>query len=127
MSNPSDLAGKATRPLLIQLPRFDGSCEKGTPSELRSGVGLPHSSIVPMEPLKESRRAEGGTRSGRRAGACHLARVNAAARKAAHTQFTALLHNADIEALVRIRLRMPRCLPNFLQSLTRTGRNSRPK
>jgi len=74
-----------------------------------------------MEPLKEMRRAEGGTGSGRRAGALATSRrVNATARKAAHTQFTILLHYADIEALVRIRLRMPRCLPNFLQSLTWT-------
>jgi RNA-directed DNA polymerase len=38
----------------------------------------------------------------------HLARVNAAARKAAHTQFTALLHHVDIEALERAFRRQKR-------------------
>ena len=37
----------------------------------------------------------------------HLARVNAAARKAAHTQFTALLHHVDMEALERAFRRNP--------------------
>jgi len=37
-----------------------------------------------------------------------LARVNAAARKAAHTQFTALLHHVDVEALERAFRRQER-------------------
>ena len=67
-----------------------------------------------MTPSKETRRAEGRGQPGRQpvereqvrtqsrvALPPNLARVNAAARKAARTRFTALLHHVDVEALER--------------------------
>jgi RNA-directed DNA polymerase len=67
-----------------------------------------------MTPSKETRRAEGRDRPGRNPGEGHrvrtqsrvalpsnLARVNAAARMAVQTRFTALLHHVDIAALER--------------------------
>jgi len=80
------------------------------PSELRSGVGL---LIVLMTPSKE-RDAEGRGQPGRNPGEgsrvrtqnrvalpSNLARVNAAARTAVRTRFTALLHHVNEEALER--------------------------
>src|SRR5437016_3914691 len=67
-----------------------------------------------MTPLKETRRAEGRDQLGRNsrernevrtqsrvALPSNLARVNAAARTAVQTRFTALLHHVDIAALER--------------------------
>jgi RNA-directed DNA polymerase len=67
-----------------------------------------------MTPSKETRRAEGrgrpegnpgaeagGRTQSRIAYPPNLARVNAAARRAVHTQFTALLHHVDLAALER--------------------------
>jgi hypothetical protein len=77
--------------------------------------------IVPMKPSKETRRAEGrgrpegNPREGARARTQsrttlppHLARVNAAARRAVHTRFTALLHHVDEAALERAFRRQKR-------------------
>src|SRR3546814_12294681 len=74
-----------------------------------------------MTPSKETRRAEGRDRPGRspREGGrvrtqsrvalpSNLARVNAAARAAAQTRFTALLHHVDVEALERAFRRQKR-------------------
>ena len=74
-----------------------------------------------MTPSKETRRAEGRDRpersprewsevrtQSRGALPPNLARVNAAARKAAQTRFTALLHHVDIEALERAFRRQKR-------------------
>src|SRR6202521_5913501 len=74
-----------------------------------------------MKPSKETRRMEGrdqperspnerseGRTQSRGALLPHLARLNAAARKAAHTQSTALLHHVDIEALERVFRRQKR-------------------
>jgi len=71
-----------------------------------------------MTPPKETRRAEGRGQPGRNPGAREkgrtqsritlpfgLARVNAAAREAVQTRFTALLHHVDVEALERAFLR----------------------
>src|ERR1700675_2973626 len=67
-----------------------------------------------MTPSKETRRAEGRGQPGRNPGEgarvrtqsrvvlpSDLARVNAAARTAVQTRFTALLHHVDIAALER--------------------------
>jgi RNA-directed DNA polymerase len=67
-----------------------------------------------MTPSKETRRAEGRDQPGRSPGEkgkvrtlsrvalpANLARVNAAARAAAQTRFTALLHHVDVGALKR--------------------------
>jgi RNA-directed DNA polymerase len=74
-----------------------------------------------VKPLKETRRAEGRDRpeGNAREGAkvrtqsrvalpSHLARVNAAARQAAQTRFTALLHHIDVAALERAFRRQKR-------------------
>ncbi len=74
-----------------------------------------------MTPSKETRRAEGRGQPGRslREGErvrtqsrsalpSNLARVNAAARKAVQTRFTALLHHVDVEALGRAFRRQKR-------------------
>jgi RNA-directed DNA polymerase len=74
-----------------------------------------------MKPSKETRWAEGRDQpernpiegdkvrtQSRRALPPNLARVNAAARKAAHTQFTALLHHVNVEALERAFRRQKR-------------------
>ena len=78
-------------------------------------------SIVLMKPSKETRRAEGRDQPGgtsrveakvrtqsRAALPPHLARVNAAARQAAQTRFTALLHHVDIATLERAFRRQKR-------------------
>jgi RNA-directed DNA polymerase len=67
-----------------------------------------------MTPSKETRRAEGRDQPGRSPGEggrvrtqsrgvlpSNLARVNAAARSAVQTRFTALLHHVDVEGLER--------------------------
>jgi RNA-directed DNA polymerase len=74
-----------------------------------------------VTPLKETRRAEGRGRpegnlreeardrtQSRVALPSHLARVNAAARRAVQTRFTALLHHVDVEALERAFRRQKR-------------------
>lgn len=74
-----------------------------------------------MTPSKETRRAEGRDQPGRSPGEkgedrtlsrvtwpTNLARVNAAARAAAQTQFTALLHHVDVGALKRALHRQKR-------------------
>jgi len=74
-----------------------------------------------MTPSKETRRAEGRDQPGRSPGEggrvrtqsrvalpFHLARVNAAARPAVQTRFTALLHHVDIAALERAFRRQKR-------------------
>ncbi len=74
-----------------------------------------------MKPSKETRRVEGrdqpernlserGERRTQRRQALppNLARVNAAARAAAHTRFTALLHHVNVEALERAFRRQKR-------------------
>jgi len=70
--------------------------------------------IVPMIPPKETRREEGRSRpeetpnerggsrtQGRNNLPSNLVRVNEAARKSRRTQFTALMHHVDLEALTR--------------------------
>src|ERR1700751_4198707 len=74
-------------------------------SELRSGVGLVHSTDEAVEG-DETRggnpRVEARVRTqSRTALPPNLARVNAAAQQAAQTRFTALLHHVDIAALER--------------------------
>ena len=77
--------------------------------------------IVLMTPSKETRRAEGRDQPGRNLREPergrtqsrttlppNLARVNAAARSAVQTRFTALLHHVDIEALARAFRRQKR-------------------
>jgi RNA-directed DNA polymerase len=74
-----------------------------------------------MTPSKETRRAEGRDQPGRNPREvgrgrtqsritlpANLARVNAAARTAAQTRFTALLHHVDVEALKRAFRRQKR-------------------
>src|SRR5260370_17107947 len=74
-----------------------------------------------MTPSKETRRAEGRDQPGRNpsekgrgrtqsrvALPSNLARVNAAARSAVQTRFTALLHHVDVAALGRAFLRQKR-------------------
>jgi RNA-directed DNA polymerase len=74
-----------------------------------------------MTPSKETRRAEGRGQPGRNPGErgevrtqsrvalpANLARVNAAAHKAAQTRFTALLHHVDLAALERAFRRQKR-------------------
>src|SRR5688500_11806601 len=74
-----------------------------------------------MTPSKETRpaegrgQAEGSSREGARvrtqsrvALPSNLARVNAAAKRAAQTRFTALLHHIDVEALERAFRRQKR-------------------
>jgi hypothetical protein len=74
-----------------------------------------------MTPSKETRRAEGrdrheerprqgarGRTQSRITSSPNLARVNAAARQAAQTRFTALLHHVDIAALERAFRRQKR-------------------
>jgi RNA-directed DNA polymerase len=74
-----------------------------------------------MTPLKETRRAEGRDQPGRNpreagrvrtqsrvALPSNLVRVNAAARTAVQTRFTALLHHIDAEALERAFRRQKR-------------------
>ena len=98
--------GKATR-----------QCRSRPPSRGRESDWF----IVLMTPSKDTRRAEGrdqpeGTpREGSRvrtqsrvALPSNLARVNATARKAVQTRFTALLHHVDVEALERAFRRQKR-------------------
>src|SRR3954451_14152231 len=74
-----------------------------------------------MTPSKETRRAEGRGQPGRSPSETgqvrtqsrvnlppNLARVNAAARAAVQTRFTALLHHVDVEALERAFRRQKR-------------------
>jgi hypothetical protein len=81
------------------------------PSELSSGVGLVHSTDDAVEgnemrrgkgpARKEPRRGERVRTQSRVALPSPLARVNAAARTAVRTRFTALLHHVNVEALER--------------------------
>jgi len=77
--------------------------------------------VVPMTPSKETRRVEGRGQPGRIPGEREkgrtrsrvtlpsgLARVNATARGAVQTRFTALLHHVDVEALERAFWRQKR-------------------
>ncbi len=77
--------------------------------------------VVPMTPSKETRRVEGRGQPGRIPGEREkgrtrsrvtlpsgLARVNATAREAVQTRFTALLHHVDVEALERAFWRQKR-------------------
>jgi len=74
-----------------------------------------------MTPSKETRRAEGRDQPGRNSREGErgrtqsrttlppgFARVNAAARSAVQTRFTALLHHVDVEALTRAFRRQKR-------------------
>ena len=84
-----------------------------------------------MTPSKETRRAEGRGQPGRNLGEgsrvrtqsrvalpSNLARVNAAARRAVQTRFTALLHHVDITALERAFRRQRRQASAGIDGLT---------
>ena len=84
-----------------------------------------------MKPLKGTRCAEGRDQPGgspreerrvrtqsRVAWPANLARVNAAARKAAQTRFTALLHHLDIAALERAFRRQKRAASAGVDGIT---------
>src|ERR1700746_2858241 len=84
-----------------------------------------------MTPSKETRRAEGRGQPGRNPGEgtrvrtqsraalpSNLARVNAAARMAVPTRFTALLHHVDIAALERAFRRQRRLASAGVDGMT---------
>jgi RNA-directed DNA polymerase len=87
-----------------------------------------------MTPSKETRRAEGRDQPGRISGEkgevrtqsrvtwpANLARVNAAARAAAQTRFTALLHHVDVDALKRAFYRQKRGASAGVDGITMAG------
>src|SRR6185295_19790015 len=86
-----------------------------------------------MTPSKETRRAEGRGQLGRNPGEgyrvrtqsrialpANLARVNAAARAAVQTRFSALLHHVDIAALQRAFRRQRRQASAGIDGMTVT-------
>jgi len=92
-------------------------CQSRRPSRGRESDWF----IVPVKPSKETRRVEGRDQPGRTPHEerrvrtqsritlpANLARVNAAARAAVQTRFTALLHHVDVEALERAFRRQKR-------------------
>lgn len=95
-----------------------GKAQPEPRSELRSGVGLVHSTCEVVEgnetyggkgPAREEPAREGqgpDTESG--CLAAELDRVNAAAKQAAQTRFTALLHHIEEDALLRAFRRQKR-------------------
>jgi RNA-directed DNA polymerase len=87
-----------------------------------------------MTPSKETRRAEGRDQPGRNSREVgqgrtqsridlppNLMRVNAAARAAVHTRFTALLHHVDVEALERAFRRQKRQASAGVDGITVTA------
>ena len=101
------------------------------PSELRSGVGLVRSTDDAVEG-NETRRGKGPARKDPTRGGqvrtqsritlpSNLARVNAAARAAVRTRFTALLHHVDVEALGRAFRRQKRLASAGVDGMTVTG------
>lgn len=91
-----------------------GSLARENRSQVPSRDGMADRDVVPMIPPKETRREEGRSRpeetpneeggsrtQGRNNLPPNLERVNEAARRSRRTQFTALMHHVDLDALTR--------------------------